>query len=423
MNADYTACRPKRLLLQLIYRLSSLAFRWLGRRHIDRIVGLEHVPPRGPFVIVANHLSYMDDFLLAYVVRRYCGEKLYIPTNKKAFKGVLRSWLHLAGGAVEIDPDDREQSYSVLRRLIDDGRIVLMFPEGTRSDGARLLPFRFGAFNLARDANVPIVPVALVDTHRVLPKHALWPVAGARASAVFQPPIAPEALAAVGAAHARNRCAALLASALHNRGAWSGAETAASTAAHLAARAEGLLEALIERGPETIRSHELRPVWAWAELARHSAPGAYAMQVQCFRAFGFRLLAASRPLALLMIRRFHRLGAQALQRDPRQPFVHYVRGQFHLRAPRIAGASRRAALLALHRAYHGAGRYGLDRARFAVSYAQALAATGHAAQARRLIDRHFDHPPAATDRLRRRAARAADLRAGLPGPSRRSPTP
>jgi 1-acyl-sn-glycerol-3-phosphate acyltransferase len=424
MNADYTASRPKRILLGFIYRLSALAFRWLGRRHIDRIVGLEHMPPRGPFVIVANHLSYMDDFLLAYVVRRYCGEKLYIPTNRKAFRGVLRSWLHLAGGAVEIDPEDRDQSYRVLRRLIDDGRIVLMFPEGTRSDGSRLLPFRFGAFNLARDAQVPIVPVALVDTHRVLPKHALWPVRGARASAVFQAPVSAEALAAVGPSHARNRCVALLSGALQNRRAWCAPEAVEATASHLASRAEQVIEALIDRGPETIRPHELRPVWAWAELAQHVAPDAAALQVQYFRAFGFRLLAASPPVALLLLRRFHALGAQALQRDPRQPFVHYVRGQFFLRAPRLAGGSARAALLALHRAYHGAARDGLDGARFAVSYAQALAARGHAAQARRLLDRHFDDDaPQATDRLRRRAARAARLRAGLPTPFHRPPTP
>jgi 1-acyl-sn-glycerol-3-phosphate acyltransferase len=412
MNADYTAPPAKRLLLGLLYRLASLAFRWLARRHVDRIVGLEHLPRRGPFVIVANHLSYMDDFLLAYVVRLCCGEKLYIPTNTKAFKGVVQAWLHLAGGAVEIDPGDRAQCYRVLRRLVDDGRIVLMFPEGTRSDGSGLLPFRFGAFNLARDAGVPIVPVTLVDTHRVLPKHALWPVRGARASAVFHPAILPDELASNGVHDARERCVALIASALRDRCAWA---SGADSAAHLAALAEGVVESLIERGPEMIRTDDLRPVWGWWRLARHAGASMQAIDVQRFRAFGFRLMAAPKWLAPWLVRRFHAMGDEVLRRDRRQPFVHYGRGLFHQRAPRLAGGSRRASLLALHQAYRWAPHYGIDRARFAVSYAQALAHRGHAEQARRVLDRHFGpDEPAGTDRLRRRAARAAELRARLP---------
>jgi 1-acyl-sn-glycerol-3-phosphate acyltransferase len=419
LRADYTQGAPARALLGMLYRLALFAFRIAMRGRIDRVVGLEHLPRQGPFVIVANHLSYMDDFLVAYAVRRWCGEKLYIPTNTKAFRGVLKSWLHLAGGAVEIDPADRVQSYDAVRRLLADGKIVLMFPEGTRSDGSALLPFKFGAFNLARDLRVTTVPVALVDTHRVLPKHRLRPVAGARASAAFLAPLAPALIADPAAA--KEACRDLIADALFGAREWSTEGAARATAHHVAARAEAALESLIERGPETIRAPDLAPVFDWIEIGRHSVPTSYEIEVQAFRAWGFRLLCAAKPLVPLVLVRFHTLAANALQRDPRQPFVHYVRGQFHLRAPWIAGGRRRVALAEFDRAYRWASHYGIERQRFTISYAEALARNGRVARAQRLLERDFVPPPAnlqggsntpapiGTERIRRRTARAAAL--------------
>jgi 1-acyl-sn-glycerol-3-phosphate acyltransferase len=413
MNVDYAARPFKRAILAIIYAIARFLFAFVKRKHIDRIVGLENLPERGPFMIVANHLSYMDDFLIAYVINQYYGEKLYIPTNKKAFKGILRSWLHLAGGAVEIDPADRDQSYQVLRQLILDGKIILMFPEGTRSDGSHLLPFKFGAFNLAKDLKVTIAPVALIDTHRVLPKHGLLPVAGEKASAVFLPIIPPTVFEQQDVAQVKDACADMLAERIYGKRKWAGTYAAEMTANHLAARAESVLEALIERGPETIRGPDLKPVFDWADLARYSQVDSFAMEVQYFRAWGFRVLASPKPLAPFLLSRFRALGRGALLRDPRQPFVHYVHGQFHLRAPWIAGGRKRIALATLGRAYRWAGRYGVNRERFTISYAEALLQNGHRLRAQRLLQRDFENCKPANERERRRGERAAALMARM----------
>jgi 1-acyl-sn-glycerol-3-phosphate acyltransferase len=409
LNADYTAGFFKRFALAAIYGLLSIAFKRLMRRHVELLVGLENLPASGPFVIVANHLSYMDDFLLAYVVRQYCGEKLYIPTNKKAFKGVLRSWLHLAGGAVEIDPADSERSYAILQQLMIDRRIVLMFPEGTRSDGSKLLPFKFGAFNLARDAKVPMVPVALIDTHKVLPKHSLLPVAGKQASAVFMQAIDPQPLELHELASVKESCRALLAAQIDGHATWSTAAASTRTMRHLTALAESRIELLIERGPETIRNSDLRAVFGWAELAEFCHADSRDMQVQYFRAWGFHLLAAAKPVAPFLLGRFRALAADALRLDPHQPFVHYVLGQFHLRAPWIAGGRCSTALVELSQAYEWAQSYGVNRDRFTVSYAEALARNGQQQNALALLRQDFHGFVADTPRLRRRAERAAAL--------------
>ena len=417
INADYTAAPLKRTLLNALYGAVALAMRLFLWRRIERIVGLENLPERGPFMIVANHLSYMDDFLLAYVVRRYCGEKLYIPTNKKAFRGAVTSWLHLAGGAVEVDPADRTQSYGVVRRLVDDGKIIVMFPEGTRSDGTALLPFRFGTFNLARECGVKMVPAALVDTHRVLPKHRWLPTRSARASVCFLAAMPPSVFDIDDVGVVKERCRGALADELWAVRRWMTSEAAHATACHLARRAEAAIESLIERGPETIRRADLRPVFGWVELSRYSEPDSYAIEVQHVRAWGFRVLATARPIAPFFIPRLHALGARALRRDPRQPFLHYVHGQFHLRAPWIAGGRRRRARAALGNAYRWASRYGVDRTRFAISYAEALAKDGRKDQALRVLERDFAQSQPACDRTRRRAQRAAALAARLRGPS------
>lgn len=413
LNADYTAGAAMRTLLALLYALACALFLPVRRRHVARIVGLEHLPPHGPFILVANHLSYMDDFLLAYAIRQHCGEKLYIPTNTKAFRGFLRSALHLAGGAVEIDPADREQSYRVLRQLVADRKIILMFPEGTRSDGTGLLPFRFGAFNLARDTGVPIVPVALVDTHRVLPKHHLWPRSGARASAAFLPPLAPAALAPDQVEAAKEGCRAAIAGQVYGERAWSTAAAAQATARHLAARAEALVERLIERGPETIRPAELEPIFALAELARDGGTDSHAMRVQYFRAWGFRVLSAPKWQVPFLLFKFRAVGEAAVREDPDQPFVQYVWGQFHLRAPAFLGGRKRVAVAVFDHAYRCAARYGVGRQRFAISYAEALARRGWRARARRVLEREFGQDPrqgqGGDERLRRRALRAAEL--------------
>lgn len=409
VHADYAAPPARQWLLRLIYALQCLLFKLVARRHIHRIVGLEHLPQRGPFILVANHLSYMDTFLLAYAIRASCGEKLYIPTNKKAFCSVARCWLHLAGGAVRIDPDDSGQSYAVLGCLIDDGRIVLMFPEGTRSPDGRLLPFKFGAFNLARDRQVPIVPAALIDTHRVLPKHALWLRSGERASVHFLEPMAPEQFARATVAEVKEDCRARLDAALHGAATWASDQVALASAQHLAERARLLVEALIERGPETIRAAELAPVFAWERLADHSCPGRLDLQVQCLRAQGFRLLCASKARALCLLPRFLLLARRALRRDPDQPFVNYVLGQYRLRAPWLLGGGAARAARVLERAYLNAERYGAERVRFAIAYADALRRCGRATAAWNILQQHFSGAAPDGARLQRRHQRAQAL--------------
>jgi 1-acyl-sn-glycerol-3-phosphate acyltransferase len=308
MRADYTEGPLVRYWMSLLYSVTRLLFLFLKDRHIGTITGLENLPQKGPVIVVANHLSYMDNFLLAYVFDRHYGEKLYVPTNVKAFSWFFKSFWHLSSGAVPIDPKKPEEAYGTLQQLLSDGKSILLFPEGTRSDGTQLLPFKFGAFNLARNTGTSIVPCALIDTHKVLPKNRLRFVKGQRASVAILPVIDAGSLACDDVADIKASCRASIAHvALAQR---PSPVLSGRSAAHLARKAANVVEGLIEDGVETMASEQLKPVLLWHELATFTQEDTHEVDVQYVRAVGFRLLTAPKVMAPFLIRPFLRLCEQ-----------------------------------------------------------------------------------------------------------------
>src|SRR5262249_18043939 len=104
-------------------------------------------------------------------------------------------------GFIRIDRGDRESAVESLRRgheLLAQGTHVWIAPEGTRSRSGHLLPFKKGAFYLAFDAGMPILPVTVDGTRDVLPPDGLLSRTGARVKVTLPPPIAPHPFAEHG---------------------------------------------------------------------------------------------------------------------------------------------------------------------------------------------------------------------------------
>lgn len=132
-----------------------------------RITGRERCAD-GPFVVVANHQSFLDIPLLM---------QLPIPVRVVARPGVFKMPVYgqmaRMGGHIELDadaPDGVERALEHCRRLLAAGISVVVFPEGTRSDDGTLGPFNRGAFQIALDAKVPVLPVCIRGTGDALPK-------------------------------------------------------------------------------------------------------------------------------------------------------------------------------------------------------------------------------------------------------------
>jgi 1-acyl-sn-glycerol-3-phosphate acyltransferase len=134
-----------------------------------KIEGLEKIDPNGSYVFVANHLSYMDTpVILASIPVQF-----RFMAKKGLFKIPFLGYHLSRAGHISVprdNPREAVKSMAEAGRVIREKRIsVLIFPEGGRSPQAKLQPFKEGAFYIAINAGVPVVPVALIGSEKILP--------------------------------------------------------------------------------------------------------------------------------------------------------------------------------------------------------------------------------------------------------------
>jgi 1-acyl-sn-glycerol-3-phosphate acyltransferase len=142
----------------------------LGRPKIE---GLEYVPTSGPAILASNHLAVMDSFFLPLVVRRritFLAKSEYFTGT--GLKGWFSRWFFTAAGQVPIDRTDADAAQAALttaQRLLGEGKLLGMYPEGTRSPDGRLYKGKTGLGRLALETGVPVIPVAMIGTDVVNP--------------------------------------------------------------------------------------------------------------------------------------------------------------------------------------------------------------------------------------------------------------
>lgn len=136
-----------------------------------RLVGRSRLRWRGPAVIVANHLSMLDILVLYGLFRPFKWV-----AKAELFKVPFVGWNMSLNDYVPVWRGDRESVRRMMahcREHLARGTPVLLFPEGTRALDGRLQRFKDGAFRLAFEAKVPVIPVAITGTFEALPKHGL----------------------------------------------------------------------------------------------------------------------------------------------------------------------------------------------------------------------------------------------------------
>jgi 1-acyl-sn-glycerol-3-phosphate acyltransferase len=142
----------------------------LGRPKIE---GLEHVPHSGPMILASNHLAVADSFYLCLVVRRritYLAKAEYFTGS--GLRGWFKRWFFTSAGQVPIDRTDADAAQAALvtaERILGQGKLLGMYPEGTRSPDGRLYKGKTGLARLALETGVPVIPVAMIGTDVVNP--------------------------------------------------------------------------------------------------------------------------------------------------------------------------------------------------------------------------------------------------------------
>ena len=137
------------------------------------VVGLQHVPKDGPVILASNHLSFIDSVFLPLVVDRpvvFLAKSEYF--TGKGLKGWATRMFFQATGQLPIDRSGGKASEASLNtglRVLSEGRILGIYPEGTRSPDGRLYRGRTGVARMVLESGAPVIPVAMIGTEKVMP--------------------------------------------------------------------------------------------------------------------------------------------------------------------------------------------------------------------------------------------------------------
>jgi 1-acyl-sn-glycerol-3-phosphate acyltransferase len=138
-----------------------------------RAEGTEHVPPTGAAIIASNHLAAADWIFMPLSLRRrvtFLAKAEYFTGT--GVKGLLQRVFFAGSGQVPIDRTNATAAEDAIRtgmRILGQGKLLGIYPEGTRSPDGRLFRGKTGIARMALETGVPVVPVAMIYTPRRLP--------------------------------------------------------------------------------------------------------------------------------------------------------------------------------------------------------------------------------------------------------------
>jgi 1-acyl-sn-glycerol-3-phosphate acyltransferase len=141
---------------------------WIASRLVYRfkVIGDDNIPAEGAAILVANHVSFVDAVLLMAASPR----PIRFIMDHKIFSVPVLGWLFKLGKAIPIAPQKvdaqiYDNAFAQARRVLDEGDLLCIFPEGSITRDGKLQPFKGGIMKILETHPVPVVPIAL---------HNLW---------------------------------------------------------------------------------------------------------------------------------------------------------------------------------------------------------------------------------------------------------
>lgn len=159
-------------------------------RVTPRVINAHNIPEKGkPVVYVANHLSYLDIFVFAFLYRR-----IKYVSKAEIFSIPVVGWAMRMAGNIALARATRRSQMRAYRQMLDILKCnlsLVVFPEGTRSPSGRMRRFKEGAFRAAKQQKVSVVPITILGTRETMPPTAWVPLCYPKfpISIVIHPPI------------------------------------------------------------------------------------------------------------------------------------------------------------------------------------------------------------------------------------------
>ncbi|HWR85644.1 MAG TPA: lysophospholipid acyltransferase family protein [Rhodoglobus sp.] len=143
------------------------------------ISGAENIPRKGGVILASNHLSFVDSVFLPLLIERrvtFLAKSSYF--DGRGVKGFFVRQFFKGTGMLPIDRSGGKASEASLNtglRVLAAGDVLGIYPEGTRSPDGRLYRGRTGVARMVLEGRVPVVPVAMIDTEKVMPTGTKMP--------------------------------------------------------------------------------------------------------------------------------------------------------------------------------------------------------------------------------------------------------
>lgn len=165
---------------------------WLMLIFRPQVEGREYIPAQGGAIIASNHISFSDSLFMPLMVRRkvtFVAKSEYF--TGRGIKGFLIKLFFVAAGTIPVDRSGGRAAQAAIDtglRVLREGRLFGIYPEGTRSPDGRLHRGKTGVARLALESGAPVIPVAMLNADEIQPPGKVIPRVK-RAKIRFGPPL------------------------------------------------------------------------------------------------------------------------------------------------------------------------------------------------------------------------------------------
>jgi len=160
----------KETCFSLKYRLARSLFFLVSGPFMRRVRGLADLPKKGAFIAAANHCSLMDGGIIGAYVTMHLKRHMHFLAKTSYKHNPLLRWITETTQSIWMEPGQESRAMLIALEYLKEGKIVAIFPEGTRSIDGRMRKAHPGAGALALVSKAPLVPIGIVGTHKVFPK-------------------------------------------------------------------------------------------------------------------------------------------------------------------------------------------------------------------------------------------------------------
>jgi 1-acyl-sn-glycerol-3-phosphate acyltransferase len=153
---------------------------------------LDDIPTEGPLILAANHASNLDAIVLGSWLMPRLGRRIHWLGKKELFAWPIVGWVAANGGVHPVDRGTADvEAFRLAKRILDEGQILFVFPEGTRSPDGALQEAQDGVAALALRSGAPIVPLGIAGSYGVWPRGQKVPHPGGHVTVRVGPPFRP----------------------------------------------------------------------------------------------------------------------------------------------------------------------------------------------------------------------------------------